>query len=66
MESVPDNDSVTTYLDTCYEILDRMKQKMTAVRPTGSISRDFIAQMIITGQRWSCARAFWAMMSASR
>lgn len=46
MESVPGNDPITTYLDTYYDILDRMKRKMTAVRPTGSISRDFIARMI--------------------
>lgn len=46
METVPGNDPVTSYLDTYYGILNRMKRKMTAVRPTGSISRDFIVQMI--------------------
>jgi len=46
MEYVPENGSVTNYLDTYYAILDEMKRSMTAVKQTGSISRDFIAQMI--------------------
>lgn len=46
MEQISGNDPVTNYLDTYYDILDEMKREMTAVKPTASISRDFITQMI--------------------
>ena len=46
MEQIPDNNPMFDYLDTYYDILDEMKQEMTSVRQTASISRDFITQMI--------------------
>lgn len=46
MESIPNHDSVTDYLDAYYDILNEMKREMTAVKQTMSISRDFITQMI--------------------
>ena len=46
MEQIPDNNTMFNYLDTYYDILDEMKQEMTSVRQTASISRDFITQMI--------------------
>jgi len=46
MEYVLENGSVSNYLDAYYSILDEMKRSMTSVKQTGSISRDFITQMI--------------------
>jgi len=46
MEQIPGGDAVTVYLDDYYEILNEMKRRMLSVRMTGSVSRDFIAQMI--------------------
>ena len=67
MEQIPDNNPMFDYLDTYYDILDEMKQEMTSVRQTASISRDFITQMIpITEQRWKCVRTPCATPSANR
>lgn len=46
MEAIPGNDAVSNYLDTYYHILDEMKWAMTTAARTGSISGDFITQMI--------------------
>lgn len=46
MEYPADGDSVSNYLDAYYHILDEMKREMTSAARTGSISRDFITQMI--------------------
>lgn len=37
---------MTDYLDAYYRILDEMKREMTSAARTGSISRNFITQMI--------------------
>jgi len=46
MEYVPSGEPVTDYLDAYYRILGEMERQMTSVPWTGSISRDFIMQMI--------------------
>ncbi len=46
MEPTPGRDTVTVYLDDYYEILNEMKRRMLSAGITGSVSRDFIAQMI--------------------
>lgn len=46
MECMPSRDPVSDYLDAYYDILNKMKREMTAVKQTMSISRDFITQMI--------------------
>ncbi len=46
MEHAADRNPVTDYLDAYYRILDEMKREMTSAARTGSISRNFITQMI--------------------
>lgn len=44
--NVPGGEPVTDYLDAYYRILDEMERRMTSAPQTGSISGDFITQMI--------------------
>lgn len=46
MEYMPGCNPVFNYLDAYYTILGEMERKMTSVKQTGSISWDFIMQMI--------------------
>jgi len=46
MEYVPGGEPISDYLDAYYRILGEMERQMTSVSQTGSISRDFITQMI--------------------
>ncbi len=44
--NIPGVEPVTDYLDAYYRILGEMERRMTSAPRTGSISRDFITQMI--------------------
>lgn len=46
MEHSACGDPAAEYLDAYYDILRRMEREMTSAEMTGSISRDFIVQMI--------------------